>query len=87
MTIKLPAELEKQIQAKVDSGRYPDPATVIEEGLRLIEQRDRTREECLEELRREIAIGLEQADKGELLDGESVFDQIEERIRAISGEE
>ena len=34
----------------------------------------------LEELRKEIAIGIEQADRGELFDGKEVFERLHEKI-------
>ena len=35
-----------------------------------------------EELRREIQIGIDQADGGELLDGEEVFEKLRTKVRA-----
>ena len=43
------------------------------------EERATPRQPVLVELRRKIAIGLEQAKRGELLDGEEVFDDLERR--------
>jgi antitoxin ParD1/3/4 len=37
---------------------------VVEEALRLLEERDRDRQARLEELRHQIALGLEQLDRG-----------------------
>jgi len=37
-------------------------------------------EDTLRELRREIQIGLDQAKRGELLDGEMVFEEILRRV-------
>jgi hypothetical protein len=36
-------------------------------------------EDTLKELRRQIQIGLDQADCGELLDGEMVFEELEQQ--------
>ena len=49
---------------------------VVREGLRLLEERERAREIALKELRAKIRRGVEQADRGELIDGDSVFEEI-----------
>ncbi len=48
----------------MQGGRYASEDDVIEEALRLLEDRDDQGK--LAELRREIAIGIAQADRGEL---------------------
>lgn len=85
MNILLPRELEDQIQKKVESGQYDSPNEVVREALQLLEERDKLREIRLEELRREIQIGIDQADRGELLDGPEVFDRLEEKFKQRLG--
>ena len=65
LNVSLTPQLEKMVKDKVKSGRYLSSSEVIREGLRLLEERDRIRAERLEALKREIALGLEQADRGE----------------------
>ena len=77
LTVRLTPEMEKFVASRVASGRYPSASEVVREGLRLLEQHERAREAALDDLRREIAIGLEQARRGELLDGEAVFEELE----------
>jgi antitoxin ParD1/3/4 len=66
MNVSLTPELERLVQDKVRSGRYLSASEVVREALRLLEDQDRLREMRLEELRREIAIGLEQAERKEV---------------------
>ncbi|CAN5705827.1 hypothetical protein BH23PLA1_BH23PLA1_10180 [soil metagenome] len=82
MSVRLPRELEDLIQKKVESGQYDSPYEVVREALQLLDDRDKLREIRLEELRREIQIGIDQADRGELLDGPEAIDRIREKIRA-----
>jgi hypothetical protein len=42
----------------------------------MLEESERARDAALEELRIKIRRGIEQADRGELVDGEAVFDEI-----------
>jgi len=60
----------------VASGRYASEGEVIREGLRLLEEQ----ETAEKSIRSAVAIGLEQALRGEFLDGEAVFDDLEKRI-------
>jgi antitoxin ParD1/3/4 len=46
------------------------------EALRLLEARERARELAVRALRARIGRGMQQADRGEFLDGEAVFEEI-----------
>ena len=65
MNVSLTPKLEELVSKRVASGLYNSASEVVREALRLLEERDRLREMRLEELRREIAVGLEQLDRGE----------------------
>jgi antitoxin ParD1/3/4 len=60
MNVTLPPQYETMLEEKVTSGRYADASAVIQEALRLLDERDR-----LQQLRAELAIGLEQIERGE----------------------
>lgn len=66
MNVSLTPQLEKLIHEKLKSGLYHSASEVIREGLRLLEERDQLREFKLAELRKAIAIGSEQADRGQV---------------------
>ena len=71
MTITLTPEFEQYIAAKVESGDFGSPNEVIACGLHLLQEQDAIQEQetmngiPLEELRREIAIGVEASERGE----------------------
>ena len=60
MNVSLTPRLEAMIREKVESGMYNNASEVVREALRLLEQRDRERR-----LREELAIGVEQIERGE----------------------
>jgi antitoxin ParD1/3/4 len=76
MNVSLTPELEQFVQSRVASGRYQTASEVVREGLRLLEEREQARESAMEELRTKVRRGIEQADRGELLDGDAVLEEI-----------
>jgi antitoxin ParD1/3/4 len=62
MNISLTPELEAMIRERVDSGRYASASEVVREALRIMERKDQ-----YDALRREIQIGIDQAERGELV--------------------
>jgi antitoxin ParD1/3/4 len=80
MNVSLTPELEELVHDKVKSGRYLSASEVVREGLRLLEERDRLYKARLAELQKEITIGVEEADRGELVDGKVVMQEIYEDL-------
>ena len=89
MNVSLTPELEQLVHEKVKTGRYLSASEVVREALRLLEERDkrsltprayRIREARLFTLRSEITVGIEQGNKGEVIDGEEVFRELREDI-------
>lgn len=76
MNIHLTKELEQLVQNKVQSGRYNSASEVVREALRLMEERDLRKEE----IRKQIAKGIESQRLGKLVDGEAVFDRLEAEL-------
>jgi antitoxin ParD1/3/4 len=81
MNVSLTLELEQLVQEKVNSGRYLSASEAEREGLRLLEERDRLYQARLSELQKEITVGVEEADRGELIAGEVVMQEIYEVLR------
>jgi antitoxin ParD1/3/4 len=81
MDLLLPPELESFIQQKVQGGDFASASDVVLEGLRLLKERDEVREARLADLRREITIGIEQADQGLLIDfDERAVEELEAEV-------
>jgi antitoxin ParD1/3/4 len=81
MSISLTPELEQFIQSQIASGKYSSTEDVIIAGIKLLEERERIYKGRFEELKREIAIGVEQLERGEVIDGEIVFRQLEQKLQ------
>ena len=63
MNVSLTPELEAMIRQQVDSGRYNNASEVVREALRLLDEHQR-----VQHLRSLLAVGLEQAQRGELVE-------------------
>lgn len=83
LTVSLTPELDGFVSSKVDSGRFISASEVVREGLRLLEEREARRDMELARLRGQIAEGLRQAHAGDVVDGESVFRELERRERVL----
>lgn len=66
MDVSLPPELERFVREQVDHGHFSTEEEVVCEGLRLLQRNEHLDRLKLEELRRLVAIGLEQAERGEV---------------------
>lgn len=82
MNVSLDSELERLIHDKVNSGLYPSASEVVREALELLDERDKLRVSRLERIRKEVELGIDQADRGEVapLDIRSTLDQIRARM-------
>jgi antitoxin ParD1/3/4 len=79
MNVNLGAVLDKFIAEQLKSGLYQSQSEVVREGLRLLKEREELKKLRLAELRKAIATGSEQADRGEFVDGEETFAAIRRR--------
>jgi antitoxin ParD1/3/4 len=80
MNVSLTPELEEFVSSRVSSGLYQSASEVVRDGLRLLQEQEMSRRAQLDRLRGQIDLGLEQARRGELLDGEEVFEELARRV-------
>ena len=82
MNVSLTPELEQYVNGKVQSGMYHTASEVIREGLRLLKEREELHQQKLAELRREIQIGIDQANQGQVSPfNEAALDEVQTRGR------
>ncbi len=77
MNVSLPAGLARFVDSAIESGDYGTASEVVREGLRLLQQRREKHAAMMEALRREVAIGIADADAGRFSD-DSVYDILAE---------
>ena len=75
-TIQLTTEIEDLIAQQIKTGKYQDDLVVIEEGLRLLAERDRMCQGRFEELKREFMIGVQELKRGESFHGREFINRL-----------
>ena len=82
MNISLTHELEKFVNAKVDSGRYNSASEVVREALRLLEEHEHARATQHAEFNRELGRRLASLDKGERADPAKIRARLQRKSQA-----
>lgn len=78
MNASLSPGLAEFVKAMVSAGRYQSDSEVVRQGLRLLQEH----ELGLAELKAKIARGAAQAESGDLIDGQEVFEKLKKRSAA-----
>jgi antitoxin ParD1/3/4 len=80
MNVHLGTVFDEFVADLLKSGYYQTQSEVLREGLRLLKEREELKQLRLAELRKEIAVGAEQADRAQFVDGPEAFAKI--RVRS-----
>jgi antitoxin ParD1/3/4 len=72
LNISLPEALKEHVQKRVAEGAFSNASDFVRALIRL----DKEQQERLGALRRDVAVGIDQLDRGEGLDGERVFAEL-----------
>ena len=77
MTIaSIPDDLRSFVESELARGRYRSLEELLAEGVRVLRDREAFIDEHRDELRSQIAEGVAQAERGELVDGEEAMEQL-----------
>lgn len=82
MNVSLTPELERFVNAKVDSGRYNSASEVVREALRLLEEHEHARATQQAEFNRELGRRLAALDKGEHADPAEIRIRLQRQSQA-----
>ena len=80
VNISITPELDVFLQSRVQSGRYQTTSEVVREALRLLERQEQDRDEARSQLKAKLERAADQAERGELIGGSEVFDELREMI-------
>lgn len=80
VNVSITPELDEFLQARVKSGRYQTTSEVVREALRLLERHEREQDHARNQIKAKLTRGAEEAERGDLLDGEQVFAELREMI-------
>ncbi len=72
MNVSIKPDSQRFVEDQMKAGRYASPDEVVQAGLKLLQEQQAN----LVSIRAKIALGLDQAKRGDLVDGEGVFDEI-----------
>jgi antitoxin ParD1/3/4 len=81
MDIVLKPEQERFIQSQIDAGQFSNAEQVIDTAFRLLEQHSAEYTQWVNEVREKVIIARDEVARGEVLDGETVVNDILERFR------
>ncbi|MBX7131956.1 MAG: type II toxin-antitoxin system ParD family antitoxin [Fimbriimonadaceae bacterium] len=70
MDLAISQEVVERIRLQVKLGRFASESEVVSEGLRLIEERERSYADWVAETKVRLQEGLDDADQGRLISGE-----------------
>ena len=87
MVIALPPKLKILVQNQVENGNYENAIDALFAGMNLlVQQQEAVGDERSQiELRREVLIGWEASQRGEVVDGPTAMNQILEDLRSRYG--
>jgi antitoxin ParD1/3/4 len=78
-TLSLTPEQTRFVDRCVESGRYQSASEVVRASLRLLIAQDELHAASLQAVKKMIQAGVEQLDRGEVVDGEKVFRRLQAR--------
>jgi antitoxin ParD1/3/4 len=80
INVSLTPELSAFVRKRVKSGHYQTASEVVREALRLLQQKEDERLDALRGLKAKLRRGAAQSKRGDLLDGDAVFEEFREMI-------
>ncbi len=86
MNVHLHPELEAFVQQLVNEGLFVAPDAAVETALWLLKDQYELYKVKHDEMRKLVAVGIEQLDRGEAVEGEIVFSKLREKVQRHLGQ-
>ena len=80
MNVSVGPEFEEFVRSRVESGDYASDSEVVRDGLRLLREKEQLFEARLKSIRGEIQKGVDQIERGEVRDGETVMAELRAKL-------
>ena len=80
MTVTLTAEQEKFVAEQLQSGHYRSADDVIAQSLAILRTQEEFIHNNVSELREKIAVGLQQIERGETVDGRKAIHDLRQKL-------
>jgi antitoxin ParD1/3/4 len=85
MSLKIPAEFERAVMQRVESGQYHSTDAVLSACLELLQREEHDYDTKLAWLQRELDVGLDDMERGDIIDGEQAFAEALAEFRQRTG--
>jgi antitoxin ParD1/3/4 len=86
MNLALSPQLKSFVQSQLDSGRYISEEAVCVAALEALAAQEQLNQLRREALKQDVMAGTAEADRGELLDGETVINDLHQKLNAWRAE-
>lgn len=80
MPTSLTSSQEALLQRLVNAGRFQNASEALETALRLLEEEEQRYQQWLAETKQKLAIGIDELDRGQGLNGEAVIERLQAKI-------
>ena len=80
LKISITPELNAFLEGRVNSGRYQTTSEVVREALRFLQRQELEWNWTFLQLKAKLRRGADEAERGELSDGDEVFEELREMI-------
>ena len=87
MSLSLPPELQQFTDRQIASGKYASLDEILVAGLQALAEREQLYQGRFEELRQEVLLGADEAERGVLLDAAAEIETIRQRLRSRHAEQ
>jgi antitoxin ParD1/3/4 len=81
MNVNLGPTFDEFVAKLLKTGLYQSQSEILREGLRLLKEREELKKMRLTEIRKQIAEGIEEAERGEFVDGPKALARIRRKYK------
>ncbi len=84
LNVSVTRQMGAYVKAKIATGGYQSASEVIRDAILALQHQEKTHALTLQAVRAKLASGLAQADRGELKDGDTIFNNLERGLDQLA---